>query len=102
MAQPAASPGVVVAEAVGPSADGFEEGSTQQSVDLSTSQASGGAFTPIDWACCCKLRPGVRCEARATIYVPVLDAVRFEKPGLVMAEAADGIERGVDQRGTWW
>ena len=56
----------------------------------------------IDWACCCKLRPGVRCDARATVYVPVLDPVRFEKAALVIPETAEGIEPGVDQRGTWW
>ena len=101
-AQSAASPGEVVAEASGSPAEAFEEGSTQQSVDLSVSQASGGTHPAIDWACNCKLKAGLRSEARATVYVPVLDAVRFERQGPLFPEAAEGIELGVDQLGGWW
>ena len=92
----------VVVEAVGPTVEFPEEGSTQQSVDLSASQASGGNLLLVDGACSCKIRAGVRCEARAAVHVPVLDVVRFEKRTEAGIEPAQGIDAGVDQLGTWW
>ena len=54
--QSAAVLGQVVAE----SAESFEGASTHPSIDLSESQASGGAWPPLEVFCCCKVKPGLR------------------------------------------